>query len=262
MSSLSYEERRVKILEKLAQEEKVRVPLLAEELNVSSETVRRDLDRLDKEGKLKKVYGGAVQSRSDSWELPFEQKRRIHEAEKCAIGRAAASLVNDGDSVMLGNGTTPLELVRHLAGKKNVTLVTHSAPALILAMEVFKGRIIFIGGEVGTHQKSANGPLAEAMLQQLKVNKAFISAGGVSSVDGITDFDLNEASISRKMMERAEETIILADYSKLGKTTLAHICPLQDVSMIVTDANCPDEWRKMLAERGIELLIAEDECRS
>lgn len=257
--SLSYEERRIKILDQLSRDEKVSVVQLADELNVSSETIRRDLDRLDKEGKLKKVYGGAVKFRTDSWELPFEQKTLLNPEEKKAIGRAAASLVDDGDSIMLGNGTTPLEMVKYLAYKKNVTLVTHSAPVMLLALEVFKGRIIFIGGEVDVSQKSANGPLAEGMLQQLKVNKTFISAGGVSSVDGITDFDLNEANISRKMMERAEETIILADYTKLGKSTLARICSLNEVSIIISDRKCPDEWRRKLSESGIELMIAEDD---
>ncbi|WP_223067608.1 DeoR/GlpR family DNA-binding transcription regulator [Paenibacillus caui] len=257
--SLSYEERKKKILEILAKEEKVQVPALAELLNVSGETIRRDLDRLEKEGKLKKVYGGAVKAGSDSWEPPFDLKTSMNAEEKRAIGKLAASLVEDGDSIMLGNGTTPLEIIRFLGSKKNVTLVTHSAPAMLLAMEQFKGRIIFIGGEVNVVQKSANGALAEWMLDQLKVNKAFISAGGVSGVDGITDYDLQEANISRKMMERADDVIVLADHTKMGKTTFAHICALKDVSIIISDRYCPEEWKRTLMEKNIELWIAGQE---
>ncbi|AJY74760.1 DeoR/GlpR family DNA-binding transcription regulator [Paenibacillus beijingensis] len=257
--SLSYEERKKTILELLAKEEKVQVPALAEQLNVSGETIRRDLERLDKEGKLKKVYGGAVRTGSDSWEPPFDLKTSMNAAEKRAIGKLAASLVEDGDSIMLGNGTTPMEIIRFLGGKKNVTIVTHSAPSMLLAMELFQGKIIFIGGEVNVAQKSANGPLAEWMLEKLKVNKTFISAGGVSAVDGITDYDLQESNISKKMMERADDVIVLADHSKMGKTTFAHICALKDVSVLISDHRCPEEWKRTLTDKNIELLIAEEE---
>lgn len=257
--SLSFEERKKKIMEWIVQEEKVQVPVLAEKLNVSGETIRRDLDRLDKEGKLKKVYGGAVKASSDSWELPFDLKTSMNATEKRAIGKLAASFVEDGDSIMLGNGTTPLEIIRFLSEKKNVTIVTHSAPAMLLAMEQFPGRIIFIGGEVNVSQKSANGPLAEWMLDQLKVNKSFISAGGVSSVDGITDYDLQESNISRKMIERSDDVFVLADHTKMGKTTFAHICPLEDVAVIISDSKCPEEWKRTLGDRNVELWLADEE---
>ncbi|WP_223067517.1 DeoR/GlpR family DNA-binding transcription regulator [Paenibacillus caui] len=257
--SLSFEERKKKILEMLAIDEKVQVLQLADVLGVSTETIRRDLDRLDKGGKLKKVYGGAVKAGVNSWEPPFEQKTAINTEEKRAIGKLAASLVEDGDSIMLGNGTTPLEMIRHLGDKKRVTIITHSAPVVLLAMEVFHGKIVMIGGEVNISQKSANGPLAEWMLDKLTVNKAFISAGGISFEEGVTDFDLNEASISRKMMQRAEDVIVLADHTKLGKATFAHICPLKEISVLVTDKRCPSKWQQALAEEQVQLLIADEE---
>lgn len=254
--SLTFEDRKKDIMSKLERDGKVGVPELAELFNVSSETIRRDLDRLDKEGLLKKVYGGAVKSRSYAIEPPFDQKTILHPGEKDAIGALAASLVSDGDSIMLGNGTTPLAMIRHLAQRKNVTLVTHSVPVLLAAMEQFGGRLIFIGGEVNVHQRTASGPLAELALKQLKVNKTFISAGGITQADGITDYDLYEAHIARQMAERSEALIVLADHSKLGKSTLAHICPLKSISALVTDAGCSAEWRELLDENGVELLIA------
>lgn len=256
--SLSFEDRKKIILKHLDREEKVQVRFLASALNVSGETIRRDLDRLEKEGMLKKVYGGAVKTKFHSWELPFDQKTTINVEEKRAICKAAASLVEEGDSIMIGNGTTPLEIVRFLADRSDVTLITHSTPVLLLAMEVFKGRIIFIGGEFERNQKSTSGPLAERMLQHLKANKAFISAGGLSTVDGITDYDLNGASVSRKMMERVEDVIVLADHTKFGKTTFAHVCSLTDASIIITDRSCSEEWKKTLAEKEIELLIVDE----
>jgi len=254
--SLSYEERKRKILEQLVREEKVQVHAMAEELSVSAETIRRDLDRLDKEGKLKKVYGGAVQH--DAMERPFEQKTLLHVAEKREIGRLAASLVEDGDRIMIGSGTTPLGMISYLKDKKNVTIITHSTPVMRLAMEHFPGRIISIGGELNTSQQSARGPLAEWTLQQLKANKAFIAAGGVSVTDGVTDYDLSEANISRKMMERADDVIVLADHSKLGKTTFAHICPLKNVDVLISDRGCPEEWVRGLQNSATTLMLADE----
>lgn len=257
--SLSFEKRKKKILDFLSKDGKVEVPMLAETFNVSTETVRRDLERLDSEGKLKRVYGGAIKVRSDSLELPFDEKTLLYAKEKAAIGKYAASLINNGDTVMLGNGTTTIEIIRNLKDHTNVTLVTHSTPTLLLAMELFRGPIIFIGGEVNRHQKTMSGPLAERMLDQLRVNKAFLSTGGISLVDGVTDYELSEANISRKMMERADEVIFLADSSKFGKMTFANICSLDDVYTVITDNQCSEEWRRYMAERDIALLIADEE---
>jgi DeoR/GlpR family transcriptional regulator of sugar metabolism len=256
--SLSFEERKKTILESLVREEKVKVRVLAKLLQVSDETIRRDLDRLEKEGILKKVYGGAVKTKFHCWELPFDQKTTINKKEKKAICKTAASLVEDGDIIMIGNGTTPLEIVHYLTDKNDITLITHSIPVLLLAMEVFNGRVIFTGGEIERNQKYTSGPLSEKTIEYLKANKAFIAAGGISTVDGITDYDISGSSVSRKMIERSEEVIILADHTKFGKTTFSYMCSLSDASMIISDKNCPEEWKKILAEKGIELLIADE----
>jgi DeoR/GlpR family transcriptional regulator of sugar metabolism len=260
--SLSFEKRKKKILEQLSKEGRVEVHTLADEFAVSTETIRRDLERLDGEGRLKKVYGGAVRLRADSLELPFDEKTRLHAAEKAEIGKLAASMVKDGDTVMLGNGTTTLELIRNLHHRPDVTLVMHSTPGMLLAMDIFPGKVIFVGGEVNSRQKSTAGPLAELVLNQLRVNKAFISAGGISLTDGVTDYELSEANISRKMLERADETVLLADSSKFGKSTFASVCSLDDVYTVVTDRHCTEEWKQHMADRDIRLWTAEKEAES
>lgn len=256
--SLFFEERKKVILKTLDRDEKVQVRGLADLLKVSGETIRRDLDRIEKEGMLKKVYGGAVKAKS-SLELPFDEKTGINVLEKRAICKMAASLVEDGDSILIAHGTTPVEIVRYLGDKNDVTIITPSIPVLILSMEVFKGKVIFVGGEYEANQKFTSGPLSDNVLQQLKVNKAFVAAGGLSINDGLSDYDLKGASSSRKMMQRVDEAIILADHTKFGKTTFAHICPLTDISMIITNKNCSKEWGEVLSENEIELLIAESD---
>lgn len=255
--SLTYEDRRMTILNHLEMEGKVQVHHLAELLTVSSETVRRDLDRLEKEGKLRKVYGGAVKMRMEMVEPPFLNRVQMMKPEKAAIGKLAASLVQDGETIMLDNGTTTIEIVPFLSDKTNVTLITNSIPILNLAMETFRGRIIFAGGEVNQECRAVTGTLVDQLLDQFKVNKAFISGGGISLTDGITDFHLAEAVISRKMMQRAEECILVADHSKFGLSTFARVAKLEEISMLITDAGCPKEWVDTIEGLGIEVRLSE-----
>ncbi|OAS18534.1 DeoR/GlpR family DNA-binding transcription regulator [Paenibacillus oryzisoli] len=255
--SLTYEDRRMRILNHLEMEGKVQVHHLSELLTVSTETVRRDLDRLEKEGKLRKVYGGAVKMRMEMVEPPFLNRVQMMKPEKAAIGQLAASLVQDGETIMLDNGTTTIEIVPFLSDKTKVTLITNSIPILNLAMETFRGRIIFAGGEVNQECRAVTGTLVDQLLDQFKVNKAFISAGGISLTDGITDFHLAEAVISRKMMQRAEECILVADHSKFGLSTFARVAKLEEISMLITDAGCPKEWVDTIEGLGIEVRVSE-----
>lgn len=244
--SLTYEERKHTILAQLATQGKVQVQTLAQLFQVSTETIRRDLDRLEKEGELRKVYGGAVRVRSGMVEAPFQKRSQLQLQEKQAIGAAAAALVEDGETIMLDNGTTTLEIMRQLQHRSHVTVITNSVPILTVALESFAGKIIFAGGEIHTAVLASTGPAAHEMLNQFRVNKAFISAGGVSFTDGITDYVLEEAMISRKMMERAEEAILVADHTKFGRSTFARIAPVEHISMVITDSGCPSEWIESL----------------
>ncbi|KAF9119550.1 hypothetical protein BGX30_003768 [Mortierella sp. GBA39] len=208
-------------------EGKVRVHELAEMFGVSTETIRRDLDRLEKEGKLRKVYGGAVRVRSGFTEPTFTNRSLMHRSEKQEIGKLAASLIEDGETVLLDNGTTTLEIMRNVMERPQVTVITNSA---------------------------ATGMISHELLDRFKVNKAFISAGGISLTDGITDYHLEEALLSRKMIERTEEAILVADHSKFGVTTFAQIAPLTQISMVVTDAGCSREWIDALKQLDIEII--------
>ncbi|WP_211748268.1 DeoR/GlpR family DNA-binding transcription regulator [Paenibacillus sp. Marseille-Q4541] len=257
--SLTYEERRETILTELDKTGKVQVISLAQMYKVSTETIRRDLDRLEKEGKLRKVYGGAVRVRSETVEPSFLTRSGMNLKEKQTIGKIAASLIKDGETVMLDNGTTTLEIMRNLKGRSQVTVLTSSVPILNCAMEGFQGKIIFAGGEIHRDYQAATGMITHQLFQQFKVNKAFISAGGISITDGITDFHLEEALLSRKMMERAEESILVADHSKFGVTTFAEIAPLTHISMIITDQNCSRDWKEQIASLDIEMITGEED---
>ncbi|WP_334073504.1 MULTISPECIES: DeoR/GlpR family DNA-binding transcription regulator [Paenibacillus] len=252
--SLTFEDRRTTILGQLDKEGKVHVHMLAKQLKVSTETVRRDLERLEKEGHLRKVYGGAVQMRAEQTEPPFLKRSLMQQREKREIGALAAALIKDGETVLLDNGTTTLEIMRAIKDRAQVTVITNSVPILNCALNEFRGRILFAGGEIDPRVQAATGPVVHRILDEFKANKAFISVGGVSLTDGVTDYDLEEAAVSRKMMQRAEESLIVADHTKFGVTTFAKICPLEEISVLLTDASCPQVWVKGLQERGVEVM--------
>ncbi|MFP7159487.1 DeoR/GlpR family DNA-binding transcription regulator [Priestia aryabhattai] len=255
--SLTFEERKKVILNILSREEKIEVRELSKILQVSGETIRRDLDKLDREGVLRKVYGGAVKEKTTSWDTPFQHRSMLNQEEKQEICKAAASLIEDGDTIMIGHGTTTMNIVRHLDDKPNVMVITNSVQVLNLALEAFRGRVIFIGGEIDRNHHSSFGFLSEEIIKNFRVNKVFISASGLSMTNGITDHELEGANISRKLIERGENTFILVDHTKFGKTTFTKICSFSDISMVITDKDCSEEWKYFLDENEIEILIAE-----
>ncbi|PLT32705.1 DeoR/GlpR family DNA-binding transcription regulator [Bacillus sp. V5-8f] len=253
--SIPYEERKRVIVDILDRDERVRITELTNLLGVSGETIRRDLNRMDKEHLLKKVHGGAVKQRERYLEPPFEKKLMVNADGKRRICKAAAGMVEDGDIIMISHGTTTSYMVPYLAQKKHITVVTSSIHILIMCLEGFEGKVIFSGGEMGRDQKLTAGPIAEKVMMHIKANKAFIAPGGISKNNGLTDYDLYGASLSRKMMERADEVIILADHSKFGKTTFAHISPLLESTTLVTDTILSSEWRTIIDLLDMNIVI-------
>lgn len=254
--SLLAKERQDLILQHLIQNGKVKVIPLANELGVTTETIRRDLDTLESEGHLRRVYGGAIRSAYENGEPPFEQRETINVEGKQRIGEIAAGLIQDGDTIALDVGTTIIEMVKSLRGKKNITILTNSLAVGVHLSEAlrsgrFTGKVIFLGGELNPEQSSITGPLCENMLQQFHLDKAFLSVGGISLKTGITDYDVNESHISKMFAKAASETIVLADYSKIGVQAFAKILPLQEVDMIVSDVSCPEDWAGELRKIGL-----------
>jgi DeoR family transcriptional regulator, fructose operon transcriptional repressor len=254
--SVLAEERKLVILEWLHKEGKVMVIPLSEHLEVSPETIRRDLFVLEKEGKLKRVYGGAIKPTFLNDEAPYTIRQSIHPEEKRAIGWRAAELIQDGSTIVIDVGTTTLELAQAIQGKKRLTILTNSIPVASTLLEsisrgVFTGRVIILGGEVNPEQRSISGTLCEQMTAQFHVDQAFLSVGGISLANGITDFDFNEAAVSKVFAAAAQEVIVLADHSKLGITTFARMIPLEQVDIIISSTEAPSEWTQEIGRCGV-----------
>lgn len=261
--SLLSEERKKLILEKIDTYGKVHVVSLAEQLQVSSETIRRDLDSLVKTEKLKRVYGGAVKISNDEVEPPYQQRQIINRDEKIAIGKQASLLINDGDTIFLDTGTTILEFARYIDGNKRLTFITNSLPTAnllndSLSQGLIRGKLIILGGEISPDQRSVSGHLCEEMLKNFYVDKAFLSVGGVSIDSGISDYDPNESAISKQVAYNSKEVIVLADNSKMGVQSFTSVVALDKVDIIVSDKNPPPSWVPTLEQKGVKWIAAED----
>ncbi|WP_199616436.1 DeoR/GlpR family DNA-binding transcription regulator [Paenibacillus alkalitolerans] len=259
--SLLSEERKRHILELLDTIGKVHVIPLAERFGVSNETIRRDLDLLENEGKLRRVYGGAVKVQYDNGEPPYQQRQILNFEAKQAIGRRAADLVDDGNTIYMDTGTTIHELARSLKGKKRITVITNSLTAAnvlrdSLSQGLFHGKVVILGGEISPDQQSVNGHLCQEMLKNFYVDKAFVSIGGIT-VSGISDYDMNDSVISRMAISNAKEVIVLADHSKIGIQAFCHIAPLEAVDVIVCDLDHPRAWSQELELKGIVWITAD-----
>ncbi|WP_019242523.1 MULTISPECIES: DeoR/GlpR family DNA-binding transcription regulator [Bacillus] len=258
--SVAGEERKKKILEILDVQGKVKVNELAEKLEVSTETIRRYLEELDKEEKLKKVYGGAVKVSFFKSEPSAIEREIIRVNEKERIGKEAVNLINDHDIIAIDDGSTTVQLAKHLINKTNITVITNSVTALTVLIDhhyqqLFTGKIIFLGGEINSTHYRTTGSITLQMLDDYYVDKYFITVDGISVERGITSFDSSKGIFTRKMMKHANQTIILADHTKIGQDTHYRICNLDEVDTIICDQSFPENWTSIVEKADVKWII-------
>lgn len=242
------EERKNEILRELNKTGKVKVVELVEQFHVSEETIRRDLMILEEKGLLKRVYGGAIKTVFEFEEPPFTQRTTVNQEAKVQIGKKAVELISNGDVIVIDVGTTMLEFAHCIENKKDITILTNSLPVSSVLTESlnqnkFTGQVLLLGGQIDPKQQSISGSLTEQMLSQFNIDKAFISAGGVSLQSGVSNYHLHETLVSRKMVEVSKHVIVLTDYSKMGVDTFCKVCPLEKVDVIVCEQPFPEELR-------------------
>jgi DeoR family transcriptional regulator of aga operon/DeoR family fructose operon transcriptional repressor len=252
-------ERRNEILSKIRAAKSVKVSNLIEEYQVSIETIRKDLEYLEEKGQITRVYGGAILRGFYGDEPEYENREVLNLPQKRAIGKLTADFINDGDVLFMDLGTTPMEAAKALRFKKNLTVITN---APLTALELIRNsggnncRVILLGGELRREEFAAFGSATEQMMQNLYATKAIISVGGVTIEQGITDFNFQEATIRRLMVERASEVIALADYSKFGVIAMNHICPIEKLNLLITDWGISDRLVDTYRARGIMVVTA------
>jgi DeoR family fructose operon transcriptional repressor len=249
-------ERLEAISQELQQAGYVSVAELSGRLDVSTVTVRGDLDALERAGVLVRAHGGAVPVRSAEGSLSFSVRQRLNVAAKERIAAAAARLVADGDSIVLDSSTTSWHLARQLLGHRDLTVLT---TGLYVALELLHApgiSVIMPGGRVWREAASLLGPWDSDVLGQGNLRMAFIGGRGLTVEQGLTDANPDEVALKRKLVALVSQVNVLVDGSKLGKVAFAPCLVLGEIDRVITDPGAPPVLVGTLREQGVDVLVA------
>lgn len=248
-------ERRQKIIQIISINRSIRVMELSLEFGVTQETIRRDLKRLEKEGVLKRTYGGAVLIKRGEEDAPHCIRVIDNSGGKKRIGRIVSRLVEDGDIIMLGTGTTNLECARKISKCKDVLVITNSALVISEILRNNQMKVICIGGKLDRKTLSFTGPSAVKTIKSYYVNKVIISCKGIDMEKGIMESGDMETDIKRAMIKSGQTVILVVDHSKFNQLTLSFLFDFSEIDIVVTDKEPPKEWMDFFAEKDIECLF-------
>jgi DeoR/GlpR family transcriptional regulator of sugar metabolism len=252
---LSKKERWERILSRLNSDVTVRISSLAEQYGVTTETIRRDIDALTKQGLVSRTYGGAA-SRSLTREPDLLQRRSRNVPERERIAQYAVSLVEPGDVLMVDSGSTTYNFARALAAHPmDLTILTNSLPIAQALGGVAGFRVVLAPGLYSETENAVYGQETTNLLERFHANKAFIGAGGITERD-VTDADAEACWIKRKMIARSDRSILLLDHSKFDKRLFDQVCPLADIADLVVDRSPSEAIERALRGLPTELHVA------
>jgi len=247
-------ERRKTILSHLARHGFASVAELCQTFGVSEMTIRRDLSELEGQGMLQRTFGGAVATEPAFFEISINVKMGQFVEEKGRIGEAAAEMVENGDTVLIDAGSTTTQIAKNL-GDKRITVI---AGGLNIAAELSNSHhidVLIVGGILRKGFLSMVGPQAEAFLRRVRVDKLFLGVEGVDVDGGLTVPDVIDAHTKRAMVKCATQTVVVADHSKLGRTTLSTIASLAEAGLLITDVGAPEEILEQIREHTEVILV-------
>ena len=247
-------ERKNQILNKLKTEQRVLVSELAAAYQVTEETIRRDLDKLEKEGYATKTYGGAIWGNSTKTDLSYTIRNKTNVEAKSTIGELMCRIIEDGDHLMLDDSSTSLFIAKHIKEKKNITVITNSVEILTELSDADGWNIMSTGGRLKPESMALVGEQAHSMIHNFCVDRAIISCKGLDMTAGITDSSEFHASTKQAMLSSAKQAILALDSSKFNKTSFVRIASLQQIKVVVTD-KVPDEiWLSLFRENNIQCV--------
>ena len=250
-------ERVERILERVHRDGRVYTAALAAEYGVSEETIRRDIRALAREGKLKRVHGGATRLQLPSSENAYAVRRLQDAEEKRRIGEYAAGLVGDGDIIAMDDSCCAEQLALALSGQKNLIAVTNFlSAAAALSNGIQQGRVVLLGGEMNCENLAACGAITEEEAARYRFTRAFIGASALSE-NGAMVWNLEEGRVSRRMAERASGVVLLCESAKFTRTSLYQYIDYSEVDMLVTDDTheIPRETLTQMQADGVEVIV-------
>ena len=249
-------ERKNQILNKLKNEQRVLVTELAAYYQVTEETIRRDLDKLEKEGYATKTYGGAIWGNSTKTDLSNTIRNKTNVDAKNTIGELVSRLIEDGDHIMLDDSSTSLYIAKHLKEKKKITVITNSIEILTELATIDGWTVMSTGGRLKPESLSLVGQQAQDMIEKFHVDRALISCKGLDKHASITDSSEFHSSTKQSMIRSAKETILVVDSSKFDKTSFVAIATLRQIHTVVTESKPDESWLQLFREHGIRCVYA------
>lgn len=254
-------ERRQSLLDILRKQPGLRVPELARVLDVSEGTVRNDLNALEQQGALMRVHGGAVLNQQDQFQNnSFVRRYQQNAAAKLAIAREAAVLVNDGDSILLDASSTAYYFAKVLSERRRLRVMTNGFEVARELAQNPTNTVVLIGGVVNNESSSVTGLLSEHFIEELHIQKTFLSCSGFSLESGMTEVHLAEAQLKRKVIESSQQLFALVDSSKFGKDDLTSFARPEKINCLFTDKHLSSDWAERLKQAGIEFTICDEEA--
>jgi DeoR family transcriptional regulator of aga operon len=253
--SLSTMERQDELRRFIQQHNRATVNEIAEHFSVSVATVRRDIEALAERGEIQRFHGGAMALRQAPPELPALQREIEQSEEKKRIGRAAAAMIEDGETVFISSGTTALEVARNLRAHRNLTVITNS---LLVINELLGANIevVGLGGVLRHTEMSMIGHITEQALREVHAHKIILGIRALDLERGLTNDYLPETVTDRAILGLGGEVIVVADHTKCGCVSTASLAPLTAVNKLVTDTQTPPEFVQELRAKGVEVIVA------
>lgn len=228
---------------------------LASAMSTSEVTIRRDIRLLEEEGLLDRRRGGAVWPGGMTHEQSYRQKTRVAASEKLAIARLAATLIDEGDAIVLGAGTTTHELARVVARMTDLTVVTNSV-LVAQALATSSAEVVMTGGALRGSTLSLAGSAAEQSLSKIRVRHAFLSGNGLTPDRGLSTPAMVAAGIDQALAACAQDVVVLADHTKIGVDTMYQTIPVDSIRHLVTDDLADQAVLSRLADSGVQIHVA------
>ncbi len=249
-------ERRREIISRLNVNGKVIVAELAKDFGVTEETIRRDLDKLDKDGLASKTYGGAVSRSGASFsiDLPYNVRETVNVFEKQYIAGKISDMISDGERIMLDSSSTALYVVKRLKEKRNLTIITNSVKILLELADKQDWTVLSTGGALKKGALSLTGSSAEKMIGSYHVNTVVCSCKGLDTSLGVTDSNESDSQIKQAMLASAERRILAIDAEKFDKRSFVKICDPSMLDVIVTDTAPSEKWLDFCADNGVDIV--------
>jgi DeoR/GlpR family transcriptional regulator of sugar metabolism len=259
-------ERLDRIITKLRTQHVVSTARLSVELGVSAMTIRRDLARLEEMELCQRTHGGAVgRGRAVIQDTPYNQRQLLNVLEKRAIAQRAADFVKEGESLAIDSGTTTLQFAKALRSRRNITVITNSVNILSELSDCEDISVISTSGTIsraryegqGEGDPCLVGPLAEGTLRRFRPDRAFMATTGLTLTDGLSNSDLEQASLKAVMMEVAADITLLADHTKFGHVAASIVGPVTLLDRLITDRGISPEFEEGLREVGVEVFAVD-----